>query len=111
MHAAPTKQHPGSPDDPCNGTVVVTGIHEHPLARLNITPICHQDDVINTVIQSGDPAFQYSFQVPANDSPECTGTIRMCMATQRRRWTAERPAPSLLKVAFRGRRACQNACS
>jgi FtsP/CotA-like multicopper oxidase with cupredoxin domain len=69
MHAAPTKQHPGSPDDPCNGTVVLQGstnIHWH---GLNITPICHQDDVINTVIQSGDPAFQYSFQVPANDSP------------------------------------------
>ena len=43
-----------------------TNIHWH---GLNITPICHQDDVINTIIQSGDPAFLYSLQVPANDSP------------------------------------------
>ena len=43
-----------------------TNIHFH---GLNIAPVCHQDDVINTIIQSGDPAFQYNFQVPSNDSP------------------------------------------
>jgi FtsP/CotA-like multicopper oxidase with cupredoxin domain len=70
MDMAPAKQqHPGTPDDPCNGTMVLggsTNIHWH---GLNITPICHQDDVINTIIQSGDPAFTYNFQVPSNDSP------------------------------------------
>jgi FtsP/CotA-like multicopper oxidase with cupredoxin domain len=43
-----------------------TNIHFH---GLNIPPICHQDDVIDTIIQSGDPAFQYNIQVPSNDSP------------------------------------------
>ena len=36
---------------------------------LNVPPVCHQDDVINTVIESGDPAFQYSIQIPANEPP------------------------------------------
>ncbi len=58
-----------SPDDPCNGQMVLpssTNMHFH---GLNIPPVCHQDDVINTIIQSGDPSFQYSFQVPANEPP------------------------------------------
>jgi FtsP/CotA-like multicopper oxidase with cupredoxin domain len=68
MNMGPPMQHQGPPDD-CMGNTVMPGstnIHWH---GLNITPICHQDDVINTIIQSGDPAFLYSFQVPANDSP------------------------------------------
>ena len=36
---------------------------------MNIPPLCHQDDVIYTLIQSGDPPFQYNFQVPPNDNP------------------------------------------
>jgi FtsP/CotA-like multicopper oxidase with cupredoxin domain len=58
-----------APDDPCLGQEVLPGstnIHFH---GMNISPICHEDDVINTIIQSGDPAFQYSFQIPANDPP------------------------------------------
>ncbi len=70
MHMTVPEQHQhGGPPDDCNGTMVLPGstnIHWH---GLNITPICHQDDVINTIIQSGDPAFTYNFQVPANDSP------------------------------------------
>jgi len=31
--------------------------------------VCHQDDVINTIIESGDPAFEYSIQIPANEPP------------------------------------------
>jgi FtsP/CotA-like multicopper oxidase with cupredoxin domain len=56
-------------DDPCNAMMVSqssTNMHFH---GLNIAPTCHQDDVINTIIQSGDPAFQYNIQVPANDAP------------------------------------------
>ncbi len=52
-------QHVRKPDDPCNATMIEpssTNIHFH---GLNISPTCHQDDVINTIIQSGDPAFQY----------------------------------------------------
>ena len=61
--------HPASPDDPCSGQQMMLGstnIHFH---GMNISPVCHQDDVINTIIQSGDPAFQYNIQVPSNDPP------------------------------------------
>jgi FtsP/CotA-like multicopper oxidase with cupredoxin domain len=60
---------PGTPDDPCEGGEVLpssTNIHFH---GLNVPPVCHQDDVINTLIQSGDPTFQYSLQIPPNDNP------------------------------------------
>ena len=43
-----------------------TNIHFH---GLNIPPVCHQDEVIKTVIPNGGTQFQYSFQVPANDPP------------------------------------------
>ena len=69
MHAAATTQHALKLDDPCNGTMIEpssTNLHFH---GLNISPTCHQDDVINTIIQSGDPAFQYNIQVPPNDAP------------------------------------------
>ena len=59
----------GAPDDPCHGTEVLpssTNIHFH---GLNVPPVCHQDDVINTLIQSGDPTFQYSLQIPPNEPP------------------------------------------
>ena len=57
------------PADNCSGNEMLptsTNIHFH---GLNIPPVCHQDDVINTIIQSGDPAFQYSIQIPANEPP------------------------------------------
>jgi FtsP/CotA-like multicopper oxidase with cupredoxin domain len=57
------------PSDQCSGremTLDSTNIHFH---GMNISPVCHQDDVLNTIIQSGDPAFQYNIQVPPNDPP------------------------------------------
>jgi FtsP/CotA-like multicopper oxidase with cupredoxin domain len=61
---------PGAkPTDDCNGGEVLggtTNIHFH---GLNVPPVCHQDDVIYTLIQSGDPPFPYDIQIPANDSP------------------------------------------
>ena len=68
-HETAGKHHVPGPDDPCNGGTILpssTNMHFH---GLNIPPVCHQDDVINTIIQSGDPSFQYSFQVPANEPP------------------------------------------
>jgi FtsP/CotA-like multicopper oxidase with cupredoxin domain len=56
-------------NDPCLGGMVMdtsTNIHFH---GLNIPPVCHQDEVIKTVIQPGQPPFQYAFQIPANDPP------------------------------------------
>ena len=72
MHSMPgvgATPHVQKLDDPCNATMVEpssTNLHFH---GLNISPTCHQDDVINTIIQSGDPAFQYNIQIPPNDSP------------------------------------------
>jgi FtsP/CotA-like multicopper oxidase with cupredoxin domain len=68
MHV--TAKNVGKPSNPdCNGGDILpstTNMHFH---GLNIPPICLQDDVINTLIQSGDPPFPYSFQVPSNDNP------------------------------------------
>jgi FtsP/CotA-like multicopper oxidase with cupredoxin domain len=57
------------PSDDCSGNPMLassTNMHFH---GLNVPPVCHQDDVLNTVIESGDPAFQYSIQIPANEPP------------------------------------------
>lgn len=59
----------GRPSDPCEGGEMLpssTNLHFH---GLNVPPICHQDEVVKTLIQSGDPAFQYSIQIPANEPP------------------------------------------
>lgn len=70
-HFKPMHMHqvPGSPANDCAGNPVMdtsTNIHFH---GLNVPPICHQDDVINTIIESGEPPFQYSVQIPANEPP------------------------------------------
>jgi len=55
--------------DPCNSKVVntnTTNIHFH---GLNIPPVCHQDDVLNTLIQPSKTPFQYQIQIPANEPP------------------------------------------
>jgi FtsP/CotA-like multicopper oxidase with cupredoxin domain len=43
-----------------------TNLHFH---GLTIPPICHQDDVLKTSVQPGDPPFQYRIQIPANEPP------------------------------------------
>jgi FtsP/CotA-like multicopper oxidase with cupredoxin domain len=53
--------------DPCSGAAMTsasTNIHFH---GLNVPPVCHQDDVINTSIPANAPPFQYSLQIPANE--------------------------------------------
>jgi FtsP/CotA-like multicopper oxidase with cupredoxin domain len=42
-----------------------TNMHFH---GLNVPPICHQDDVINTLIQPNQ-TFQYQIQIPTNEPP------------------------------------------
>ena len=69
MHGVAAMHHVPGPDDPCFGQEMQLGstnIHFH---GLNISPTCHQDDVINTIIQAGDPPFQYDIQIPPNDPP------------------------------------------
>lgn len=53
--------------DYCMGGMVdatTTNIHFH---GLNIPPLCHQDEVVNTIIPNGGSQFQYDTQIPPND--------------------------------------------
>jgi FtsP/CotA-like multicopper oxidase with cupredoxin domain len=43
-----------------------TNVHYH---GMNIAPICHQDDVINTLIEPGTPGFKYKIPIPATQPP------------------------------------------
>ena len=69
MHQMHMAQNSGPVDD-CSGTNPMletsTNVHFH---GLNVPPVCHQDDVLNTIIESGEPAFHYSIQIPANEPP------------------------------------------
>jgi FtsP/CotA-like multicopper oxidase with cupredoxin domain len=59
----------GTPGRTCaNGamTTVSTNLHFH---GLTVPPVCHQDDVLHTLIQPGDAAFEYRFQIPADEPP------------------------------------------
>lgn len=47
-------------------TAVSTNLHFH---GLEIPPLCHQDDVIHTLIQPSEPSFQYRFRIPASQPP------------------------------------------
>jgi FtsP/CotA-like multicopper oxidase with cupredoxin domain len=53
---------------PCSGETILastTNLHFH---GLNIPPLCHEDEVIYTAVQTGT-VFQYKFQIPANEPP------------------------------------------
>jgi FtsP/CotA-like multicopper oxidase with cupredoxin domain len=47
-------------------TVDSTNVHFH---GLNVPPVCHQDDVINTIIQPGSPGFKFNIQIPTTEPP------------------------------------------
>ncbi len=47
-------------------TVDSTNVHFH---GLNVPPVCHQDDVINTLIQPGSPGFKFNIQIPTTEPP------------------------------------------
>jgi FtsP/CotA-like multicopper oxidase with cupredoxin domain len=66
---APAHQHMHARNNSCASesmTSVSTNLHFH---GLTIPPICHQDDVLNTSIQPGDPPFEYRFRIPQNEPP------------------------------------------
>lgn len=55
--------------DPCANPTMTpdsTNLHFH---GLSVPAVCHQDDVLKTLIQPGDPPFEYRFQIPANQPP------------------------------------------
>jgi FtsP/CotA-like multicopper oxidase with cupredoxin domain len=47
-------------------TKTSTNLHFHGLL---IPPLCHQDDVLKTSIQPGDPPFEYRFRIPEDQPP------------------------------------------
>ncbi|HEY4355832.1 MAG TPA: multicopper oxidase family protein [Acidobacteriaceae bacterium] len=56
--------------DACAGggamTSLSTNLHFH---GLTIPPTCHQDDVLKTSLQPGDPVFDYRFRIPDDEPP------------------------------------------
>jgi FtsP/CotA-like multicopper oxidase with cupredoxin domain len=65
--------HPANPEparsDPCTSGAMgptATNLHFH---GLTVPPLCHQDDVLKTSIQPGDPLFEYRFRIPQNEPP------------------------------------------
>jgi len=55
--------------DPCRSramSAVSTNLHFH---GLTVPPVCHQDDVLKTSIQPGQPPFEYRFRIPLNEPP------------------------------------------
>jgi len=47
-------------------TLESTNVHFH---GLNVPPVCHSDDVINTLIQPSTPGFHYDVQIPLTEPP------------------------------------------
>ncbi len=53
----------------CSGSQMTpssTNLHFH---GLHVPPVCHQDEVIHTVIQPGDRGFEYRVKIPKNQPP------------------------------------------
>ncbi|MGB2887087.1 MAG: multicopper oxidase domain-containing protein [Candidatus Acidiferrales bacterium] len=54
---------------PCGGgsmTAASTNLHFH---GINVPPVCHQDDTLNTLIQPSDAPFEYRFRIPKSQPP------------------------------------------
>jgi FtsP/CotA-like multicopper oxidase with cupredoxin domain len=55
--------------DPCKSQIMdfnTTNLHFH---GLNVPPVCHQDDVVNTLLQPSTTPFRYQIQIPSNEPP------------------------------------------
>ncbi|HTX14764.1 MAG TPA: multicopper oxidase domain-containing protein [Candidatus Baltobacteraceae bacterium] len=63
------EMHAEKSGDPCAGgpmTATSTNLHFH---GLTVPPVCHQDDVLKTLINPKDPPFEYRFRIPQNEPP------------------------------------------
>src|SRR5262249_7633756 len=47
-------------------TLDATNVHYH---GMNVAPKCHQDDILNTLIQPGSAGFEYKIPIPATQPP------------------------------------------
>lgn len=45
---------------------LATNLHFH---GLYVPPVCHQDDVLNTLVSPSEPPFEYRLQIPAGQPP------------------------------------------
>lgn len=55
--------------DPCASgqmTALSTNLHFH---GLTVPPVCHEDDVLRTMVQPKDAPFEYRFRIPTDESP------------------------------------------
>jgi FtsP/CotA-like multicopper oxidase with cupredoxin domain len=55
--------------DPCAGgpmSAASTNLHFHGLA---LPPVCHQDETLKTLIEPGDPPFEYKVRIPTSQPP------------------------------------------
>jgi FtsP/CotA-like multicopper oxidase with cupredoxin domain len=69
VHTDSSSNYSSGSTDPCQSQIMdynTTNIHFH---GLNVPPVCHQDDVINTLIQPSLTPFRYQIQIPANEPP------------------------------------------
>ena len=60
---------PAKNSDPCTSasmTLTSTNLHFH---GLTVPSLCHQDEVLKTSIQPGEPPFEYRFRIPENEPP------------------------------------------
>lgn len=67
-HLAMGKETPAK-HDPCLGGAMgpaATNLHFHGLA---IPPVCHQDDTLKTLVEPGDPPFEYRVQIAKDQAP------------------------------------------
>jgi FtsP/CotA-like multicopper oxidase with cupredoxin domain len=69
IQSASTPVMPMNVSSPCAGatmTPLSTNLHFH---GLTVPPVCHEDDVLNTMIEPGAPAFEYRVRIPADEAP------------------------------------------
>ena len=68
--SSPTLHKKAHPENhACSGgamTLASTNLHFH---GLSLPPVCHQDETIKTVVQPGDPPFEYRLEIPKNQPP------------------------------------------
>jgi FtsP/CotA-like multicopper oxidase with cupredoxin domain len=69
VNPAPTKESERNVAAPCaSGAMKPTSTNLH-FHGLTVPAVCHQDDVMRTMIESGSAPYEYRFQIPADEAP------------------------------------------
>jgi FtsP/CotA-like multicopper oxidase with cupredoxin domain len=67
--AEPVHMHGNHAQSVCSGgpmTAASTNFHFH---GLDLPPACHKDETLHTLIQPGEPGFEYRVKIPPDESP------------------------------------------